>query len=271
MVYPRSIAALARSLAISRSRFYYRPKRPEQDWTLKINIENVLHAHPAYGSRRIAWELKLNRKRIQRVMQLYGIHPYRRRAKRRKYRINPVIAPYENLLLNTSFPLSEHMVWVSDFTELRYREKKLFIATVMDLFTRKIIGWHALLSHTTDLVLRAFQDAMRTAGVAPAILHSDQGSEYASKRYTAIVEEYGIRISMSRKGSPWENGYQESFYSQFKLDLGHPERFNSLGELIAAIAETIYVYNFFRIHTKLKMPPALFAMRHQSKVETVAT
>lgn len=271
MVRPHSVSALARSLGISRSRLYYRPKRPERDWSLKIRIEEILHTHPSYGSRRIALELRANRKRIQRVMQLFGIHPYRRRPKRRKYRTNPIIPPYENLLLRTPFPSGSHETWVSDFTELLFREKKLFLATIMDLFTRQIVGWHTLLAHTTDLVLGAFKDAVRNTDVAPTLLHSDQGSEYTSKRYTAIVEEKRIRISMSRRGSPWENGYQESFYSQFKLDLGHPERFDSLGELIAAIAETIHTYNHSRIHTKLKMPPAIFAMRHQTKVETVAT
>src|SRR3989344_1009004 len=147
----------------------------------------------------------------------------------------------------------------------------LYLATVMDLCTREILGWHVLLGHPAELVLGAFQDAIRSAGAAPGILHSDQGSEYTSKRYTAIVEEQHIRISMSRMGSPGENGYQESFYSQFKLDLGSPERFDSLGELIAAIALHIHRYNHTRIHTKLKMPPAAYAERHRTKVETGIT
>jgi len=68
---------------------------------------------------------------------------------------------------------------------------------------------------------------------------------------------------MSRKASPWENGYQESFYSQFKVDLGDPNSFESLGELVAEIYRLIFVYNYFRIHSKLKMPPAVFAARQQ--------
>lgn len=268
---PQTKIALARTLGISRSSLYYARKRPERDWSLKIKIEKVLHEHPSYGSRRIALALRLNRKRIQRVMQIFGVHPYRRRRKRKYSRRIAAFVPYENLLLTIPFPVFPHFVWVSDFTELRLRTQKLFLATVMDLCTRQIVGWYALLAHTTELVLGAFKDALRMAGTSPEILHSDQGSEYTSKRYTATVEEYRIRISMSRKGSPWENGYQESFYSQFKLDLGDPERFDSLGELIAAVARTIHAYNHTRIHTALKMPPAAFAERHPSKVETGAT
>lgn len=263
--------ALAHTLGVSRSSLYYRRIRPERDWSLKIRIEEVLHDHPSYGSRRIALHLRLNRKKVQRVMQIYGIHPYRRRRKRKERRGNPTFVPFENLLMAIPFPSIPNLGWVSDFTELQFRERKLYLATVMDLWSRRILGWHTLLAHTTELVLGAFKDAIRTAGTAPEILHSDQGSEYTAKRYVATVEEQRIRISMSRRGSPWENGYQESFYSGFKLDLGHPDRFDSLGELIAAIAETIHAYNHARIHTKLKMPPAAFAARHQEKVETGAT
>jgi len=95
----------------------------------------------------------------------------------------------------------------------------------------------------------------------PEILHSDQGSEYKSKIYASFAESLGIRLSMSKKASPWENGYQESFYSQFKVDLGDQNRFKTLGELAVAIYLQIYYYNNQRIHTKLKMPPALFAER----------
>jgi putative transposase len=117
-----------------------------------------------------------------------------------------------------------------------------------------------LTAHTVALTLGALQDALRD-GRRPQILHSDQGSEYSAKRYGRYAEAFGIRLSMSRKGSPWENGYQESFYSQFKVDLGDPNRFETLGALIAEIYRLIFAYNHLRIHSKLKMPPAVFAAR----------
>jgi len=96
----------------------------------------------------------------------------------------------------------------------------------------------------------------------PEICHSDQGSEYASKDYVVLETNLNVRPSMSQKGCPWENGYQEAFYSQFKVDLGDPNRFNHLGELVWAIYKTIHEYNNTRIQTTLKMPPAEFAQRH---------
>lgn len=266
----KTVTSLARILGVSRSSLYYGRKRPEKDWSLKIRIEEVLHDNPSYGSRRIADELGMNRKRIQRVMQLYGLYPYRRRPKRKKNKRQTPDLPYENLLLKVPFPSTPHHIWISDFTEMTFRGRKLFFATVMDLFTRQIAGWHVLLKHTTELVLTALKDALATTGSVPVILHSDRGAEYTSKRYLSFVEDLRIRISMSRPASPQENGYQEAFYSQFKLDFGHPDRFDSLGELIAAIAEQIRYYQHDRIHSSLKMPPAMFAQRHyetQQKVE----
>ena len=188
--------------------------------------------------------------------------PYRRRGKKPRKPKDEKRAPepYSNLLL-LNFPSQPHRIWVSDFTHIRFKNKWIYLATVIDLFTRKVVGWHILAKHTTDLVAGALTSALNNYP-KPDIIHSDQGSEYASKRYTEFVKQVGILISMSRKASPWENGYQESFYSQFKVDLGDSNRFASLGELIEAIHYQIYFYNNLRTHTALKMPPAEYAKRH---------
>ncbi len=104
-------------------------------------------------------------------------------------------------------------------------------------------------------------DALLSHG-RPAVFHYDNGSEYHAKAFRALLTHLGVAISRSKKGCPWENGYQESFYNRFKLDLGDPNRFATLGELTAAIYETIHCYNTERIHSALKMPPAAFALRH---------
>ena len=93
----------------------------------------------------------------------------------------------------------------------------------------------------------------------PRIIHSDQGSEYASMDYINLVQSLKIKQSMSAPGCPWENGYQESFYKGFKLDIGDPNRFATLGELVAAVYQTINNYNQKRIHSALKLLPAVFA------------
>jgi putative transposase len=95
----------------------------------------------------------------------------------------------------------------------------------------------------------------------PLIFHSDNGSEYNSEVFKEALSTLGILISRSKPGCPWENGYQESFYSQFKVDLGDPSRFRNVGELVYEIYQTIYKYNNSRIHSALKMSPVQFALK----------
>lgn len=199
-------------------------------------------------------------------MNIFGIKPYRRRGRKyRKTKDNPV--SFLNLLL-IAYPTSEAHIWASDFTHLSFHGKVVYVATVIDLFTREVVGFSVLTTHSVQLVIAALLCAIHKHP-PPAILHSDHGSEYTSKDYLSITKQLGIAVSMSRKASPWENGYQESFYSQFKVDLGDPNRFVSLGELVYAVYQTIHSYNRYRIHTKLKMPPAVFAERHQRSKQLV--
>src|SRR5206468_749139 len=116
------------------------------------------------------------------------------------------------------------------------------VATTIDLFTRKIVGVAVSTKHDAKLVIAAFGNALLAHG-RPAIFHSDNGSEYHAKSFRQMLTGLGVAISRSKKGCPWENGYQESFYDKFKVDLGDPSRFASLGELTAAIYETVHCYN----------------------------
>lgn len=254
---PLTKASLARQQGISISSLYYKPKKPKQDWHLKNIIEKTLHEHPSYGHRRLAIHLGLNRKRILRVMRLFGIKPYRRRGK--KWRKPQGLGKiYPNLLQDMEFPTVANKVWVSDFTEIPFRGRKVYLATNEDLFDRQVKGWSLLTSHPSLLPLLALMTGVEKHG-RPEILHSDQGSEYKAYVYTGLAEGLGIKPSMSHKGSPWENGYQESFYSQFKVDLADANRYKTVEELAVAIWHQIYYYNNLRIHTKLKMPPAKFS------------
>ncbi len=251
---------LAQVLGVSRSLLYYRHKLKEKDWKLKQDIEKVLRDFPSYGHKRIAPELKVNKKRVLRVMKIYGIKPYRRRGKKwRKTKKNPLTA-FTNLLL-TEFPKYLNQIWVSDFTYLPFKGQWIYLATIMDLFNREIVGFSIMNNHSAQLTINALLSAVHKHPPAD-ILHSDQGSEYLSKDYIELALNLGIRLSMSEKGSPWENGYQESFYSQFKVDLGDTNRFATLGELVYKIYQTIYIYNNRRIHTALKMPPIIYANQY---------
>lgn len=257
---------LAKELGVSVSSLYYQKKLPRKDQELKIRIEETWRYQPSYGHRRLAIHLGVNKKRIQRVMRLFDLHPYRRRGRKpRKSGSIPLIS-CPNLVKGIT-PQFEGQIWAADFTYLSYKGKFLYVATVIDLFTRKIVGWSALRNHSTALVLPALFMAF-SSNPRPAIFHSDNGREYISRIFTRVLTEIGSRISRNAPASPWENGYQESFYAQFKIDLGDPNRFSSLGELIYEIAKTIWAYNHTRIHTSLKMPPALYAQRQRKFIET---
>jgi len=248
---------------MSRSMLYYHHKQPDKDWWLKQQIEIALREHPSYGHKRLAMHLKTNKKRILRVMKIFGIKPFRRRGRKYKKVSKDYSTQYPNLLL-AEFPKYPNHIWASDFTYIKFKKRTVYLATMIDLFTKEITGFSVLLCHSNLLVMNTLTAAV-SKHLVPETLHSDQGSEYTSKDYIAIEDNLGIKISMSHKGCPWENGYQESFYSQFKVDLGDPNRFNHLGELVWAIYKTIYDYNNNRIQTTLKMPPAEFAQRYYER------
>lgn len=263
---------LAHRLGIARSSLYYEPKLPQKDWQLKIRIEEALHDNPSYGHKRIATHLHINKKRILRVMKLFGLKPYRKRGRkpRKNKDLGQLIAPFANLLINVPFPDRPGMIWVSDFTHISFRGRWVYLATIMDLYSREIVGWSVFTSHSVQLTVLALIDALEKQ-LPAKILHSDQGSEYKSKVYVNLAQSAGIRVSMSHKSSPWENGYQESFYSQLKVDLGDTNRYQSLGELTAAIYQHIHYYNHTRIHTALKMPPKQFAERRLNELSLIYT
>jgi len=230
-----------------------------KDELVKSQILQVLSLNPSYGHRRIALALKLGKKRIRRVMKKFGIKPYKRKARWRKRRDESrPESNYPNLIKGLC-PIRAGYVLVGDFTHIIYQSKVVYVATFMDLFTREIVGWNISNHHTKEFVLEAFLDAIKNLDKLPQIVHTDQGSEYCSKEYISFLESLGISISMSKKASPWENGYQESYYNNFKTDLGLEfDRFPSPGELVAAIYQTINYYNKDRIQTRLKMSPEQF-------------
>jgi len=254
---------LARKLGVSRASLYYVRRQPSKDWVLKCEIEKVLHEHPSYGHKRLALHLRVNKKRTLRVMKLFGIEPYRRRGRKwRKVEQKPEnVVP--NLLLDTE-PAYPNHIWVTDFTHIDWKSTGLCLCTMMDLFTRRVTGFSILTNHSIRLIIHALFSGIHKHP-APEILHSDRGSEYTSGDMKMLCGLLGITQSMSHAGCPWENGYQESFYDKFKVDLGDPNRFDSLGELVYELYRLLYVYNTTRIHTALKMPPQTYAMQYQTK------
>jgi len=265
--YPRlTKKLLSQVLGVSR-RWFYRvcPAQPTRDTILKEQILKVWESHPSYGHRRLALALGVGKKKVRRCMQLFGLKPYKRKArwrKRRDERRPPSL--FQNQIKNQC-PLHPNYAWAGDFTYLPFKGTFVYLATFMDLFTREIVGWSVAKHHTKHLVIQALLDGVLNRQLKkPVFVHTDQGVEYTSGDYTNVVQTLGMHVSMSKKQSPWENGFQESFYNTFKTDLGLEfDRFSDEGAFLEAIHHTINDYNHTRIHTTLKMPPHQFYLTHR--------
>lgn len=246
---------LAKKLGISVSSLYYKPKREIIDNEIKSQIEAVLTDNPAYGHKRIALALKLNKKRILRVMHKFNIKPYRRRRKRlrKKNDLKKPATKYLNLIENIVIN-KPHQVWATDFTYIKWQNRFIYLSTIMDVYSRCAVGFNISRFHNKELVIGALENAL-TYYQRPEIIHSDQGSEYDSQAYSSFCEQLSIKISMSRKSSPWENAFQESFYSHFKVDIADVNRFQDITELIEEINYQIWYYNNERIHGRIKTTP----------------
>lgn len=264
--------AFARKLGVSRSSLYYKQKKPSEDEVDKAKIVAVMNEHPAYGHRRVAIALGLNHKKTNRLMNKFHLKPKVRRGCRLLKRddLGRPETRVENVL-KVICPIRSNIVWSGDFTYFWYVDCFWYLATVIDVHTREIVGWHVANHHTTALIMEAFKDATRRTKASPKYFHSDQGSEYVSGAYESLLAEHGAIPSHSRKGSPWQNGFQESFYNNFKLELGSPHRFDHIGELIEAIHQQISYYNTRRIHSALKMPPTIYRQLKEQKQVALAT
>lgn len=257
---------LARKLGVSRQSLYYKPKKPALDQQDKGKILAVMAEHTAYGARRIAWALGMNRKKIKRLMRLHGLKPKLRRGFR-PAKLDDLGRPETQVenILKVICPIRPNVVWAGDYTYIWFIDRSWYVATAIDVYTREIVGWHIANHHTTSLIIDAFQDAVRRTGTTPKYFHSDQGSEYVSGAYESLLQSYGTESSHSRKGSPWQNGVQESFYNNFKLELGDVRRFDHVGQLVEAVHHQIYYYNHNRIHSAHRMSPVRFRQNLQNK------
>ena len=209
-------------------------------------------------------------RRIRRLAQVDAARP------RKKYRDyggkSEVDAPENHLHVYALFkdnarpqdgmdysPMTQEAnAWAQDFTYLRIRSGMYYLALVMDLATREILSWKLGTNHSSSLTHIALIQALRTNS-SPSILHSDRGSEYLSERHQATCARFGITLSASKPGSPWQNGFMERFFGSFKAELGSLKSYQDTGELHEAIALTMFYYNNKRIHSALGMSPAAYA------------
>jgi len=229
-----------------------------RDKKLKEEILGLRKKHKRYGGDRIYLKLKAGRNRVFKVLRKYDMQLNRKRLKPFKPEDKGNLASKVPNLLENLKVISPNTVWASDFTYLRYENSFFYVATFIDIFSRKIVGFNISDKHDTELILKAFYLAVTKEKTVPCIVHSDQGSEYRSERFTSVLKYHQISQSMSPKGCPWRNGFQESYYRGFKEDLGDISCCNSIGELVSRVRETINYYNTERMHTALKASPNEF-------------
>lgn len=267
---------LSSLLKIDRKIIYYHHLLDQKDLTVKELIEQLHVVHPAYGHKRLAIALGYSPKRVLRVMHKFGIKPPRRRIKGHYLTQSTSNHSYTNLIKGL-IPSIPNQVLASDLTYLDYQGKFVYLATIVDTFTREIIGAEISQRHDSHLALSTIKSVFKNRQsitknndqdkLNKPIFHSDQGSEFMAQTVTNFLEKNNLQVSVSDKASPWQNPYQESLFDKFKNEIGDINRFETLGELVAEIYSYIHYYNHLRIHTSLKMPPVLFKQRY---LETVS-
>lgn len=263
-----SVAVQARLSGRSRSSFYYKRKQPDKDAAFLEEVRVIHTAHPYYGYKRIANELHVSHKRTYRVMRLNGIRAMSSRRKRAKNQYSKGKSSLPNLMKNMTI---EHpnQVWAGDFTHFIWKRRTYYLATVMDICTRQIVGWHVSASHSVELILEALRMALGKRSKAPTIFHSDHGSEYIGEEYVAKLKAHGITPSNSGKGKPWQNGFVESWNYRFKEELGDPNRFQFFEALFQELCSKVTEYNADRIHSALKMSPDAFHLKKMHELEAL--
>lgn len=273
MVEPGWRTHFAGVLAVSRTSYYVSPaKRSQAD---QLAIRELLIAnteHPFYGVRRLALHLNWSEKKTRRIRNLAGLVIPRASKKRRYRKGNPeIVAPVNALKPYAVFKdenrpqdgqdysaMVNSGAWVQDFTHLWFDRSWYYLAAVLELQARQVVGWRLGANHSSELTYAAVLDGL-SKHEPPAILHSDQGSEYLSYKHELLCNKLEITLSASDRGSPWQNGFMERWFGNFKLELGNLSRFKDVSELNEAVALQIHYYNTRRIHTALKTTPAAYA------------
>jgi transposase InsO family protein len=252
---------------VSRSGFYRfdESARPDPDMNLRDAIQRIALEWPSYGRPRITRELRrrgwtVNPKRVYRLLREDNLLCVRKRKFVVTTNSNHGLHVYPNLAADMILTGVDQL-WRADITYIRLREEFVFLAVILDAFSRRVIGWALDRTMEDDLTLTALRMALKHRSVLPGLVHhSDRGSQYASNDYTDLLREHGIQISMSRKGNPWDNAQCESFMKTLKYEEVLRNEYRDLAEARAAIVEFIEkVYNRKRLHSALGyLPPAEF-------------
>jgi transposase InsO family protein len=242
-----SVIRACQWLGLSHSSFYYAPKERE-DTQIEFAIQSVANEYIPYGTRRVTHQLRrspyrliVNRKRVQRIMRQKGLL---RPVKKRKCRTTDSQHPYPrypNLVkdLEVVYP---GQVWAADITYIRLLSEFVYLAVILDIFTRKVLGWCLSRQLDQELTLAALRMAL-LAGRAPTIHHSDQGVQYAATTYVELLKLNQVQISMAAVGKAEENSFAERFMRTIKeeeVDLSEYRDFSDAYQQIGLFIDAVY-------------------------------
>jgi putative transposase len=274
--YP--IDVLCAALEVSRSGYYAWKRRPaptrvKADEQLGVEIVAIhRRSRGTYGSPRVHAELRakdrrVGKKRVERLMRENGIAAQRKRRFRRTTDSNHERPIAPNVLDRNFDQAAPNKVWVTDVTYIFTAEGWLYLAVMLDLFSRRVVGWATSDTNDRLLALDALYQAVRARRPRAGLVHhSDRGSPYASEEYRDALRDRGITASMSRTGDCWDNAVAESFFATLKGELVDHERYLTRAAAVASIGDYIEkFYNIQRRHSHLGyVSPIEFELRLQT-------
>ncbi|WP_353617960.1 IS3 family transposase [Neisseria montereyensis] len=243
---------LLHSAALPKSSFYYHHGRPDPDERDKAAVAEVYARHKGrYGYRRIAATLSWNKKKVARLMKLLQL---KAKVRPKKAYRHPAMGEPSDNILNRRFEAEKpNEKWLTDATEFKCSNGKLYLSPILDVFNREIVAYSMSRRPNSGMVERMLNDAVcKLTKADKVLLHSDQGVLYRTEAYRRTLAEHGIVKSMSRKGNCWDNAPMESFFAILKTECFYQEGRLSTTELMQTIDDYIRYYNHDRCSLKLK-------------------
>ncbi len=259
-------------LKVSRSGYYdWRKRLPSrrsiEDGRLSTRIFAIFEqSRGTYGSPRIhqllrQQQIRVGKKRVERLMRLHRLQGRVVKVTRRQPGLKRFKCSGENLRLNLEEAHNINQIWVADITYLKVNQRWFYLATIMDIYSRRILGWSLSRHRTVQLTITALNYAMRQrSGERPNIFHTDRGIEYTAYRYQDVLKKHGMESSFNRPGYCTDNAHMESFYHSLKAELIRGRAFTSEKQLRHALNSYInHFYNHKRLHLALGyQPPAVY-------------
>jgi transposase InsO family protein len=262
------VTRACQTLGLSRATYYrwqVAAPVPAQDMEVRAQIQDIAVEMPAYGYRRLAYALQrrgfvVNRKRVLRLMREDNLLCLRKRNFVRTTDSAHAWAVYPNLLPTLTVDGLDQL-WVADITYVRLPQEFIYLAVLLDAYSRRCIGWALEPYLDAELTLTALRVALATRVIRPGLVHhADRGGQYASQAYINLLKAHGIQISMSRTGNPYDNAQAESFIKTLKYEEVHLCEYQNVAEARERLGLFIEeVYNEKRLHSALGYrPPAEF-------------